>query len=200
MMPAVRPPASQPARAVILYEYPFNERIRTYLRLEDLFRRLGELVPRTHALDHHFAIQTILEVMDVAARADMKTDVLKDLEKHKQQLNSYRGNPAISEAALAQIVGQLDSSFTALHAIPGKNGQTQHTTGNQKLIKWVRQPELHAIKKSYRLVTSLKEPVLNNFPILLNPGARASRPQQKCGRDARAPRLSYLGLIPKLGH
>jgi cell division protein ZapD len=25
---------------VILYEYPFNERIRTYLRLEHLFRRL----------------------------------------------------------------------------------------------------------------------------------------------------------------
>lgn len=33
------------ARSVILYEYPFNERIRTYLRLEHLFRRLGELVP-----------------------------------------------------------------------------------------------------------------------------------------------------------
>ena len=108
---------------MILYEYPFNERIRTYLRLEDLFRRLGELVPRTHALDHHFAIQTIFEVMDVAARADMKTDVLKDLEKHKQQLNSYRGNPAISEAALDQIVGQLDSCFTALNAISGKIGQ-----------------------------------------------------------------------------
>ena len=109
---------------MILYEYPFNERIRTYLRLEDLFRRLGELVPRTHALDHHFAIQTIFEVMDVAARADMKTDVLKDLEKHKQQLNSYRGNPAISEASLDQVVGQLETCFSALNSVSGKIGQT----------------------------------------------------------------------------
>ena len=31
---------------MILYEYPFNERIRTYLRLEHLFLRLGELVAR----------------------------------------------------------------------------------------------------------------------------------------------------------
>jgi len=116
------PPDS--ACAVILYEYPFNERIRTYLRLEHLFRRLGELVPRTHPLDHHFAIQTIFEVMDVAARADMKTDVLKDLEKHKQQLNSYRGNPAISEAALDQVVNRLDDCFSALNAISGKMGQT----------------------------------------------------------------------------
>ena len=35
---------------MILYEYPFNERIRTYLRLEHLFRRLGELVPSESAL------------------------------------------------------------------------------------------------------------------------------------------------------
>ena len=33
---------------MILYEYPFNERLRTYLRLEQLFRRLGELIPRQH--------------------------------------------------------------------------------------------------------------------------------------------------------
>ena len=31
---------------MILYEYPFNERIRTYLRLEQLFLRLGELIAR----------------------------------------------------------------------------------------------------------------------------------------------------------
>ena len=58
--------------SVILYEYPFNERIRTYLRLELLFRRLGELIARTEALDHHFALTTIFEIMDVAARADLK--------------------------------------------------------------------------------------------------------------------------------
>jgi len=44
---------------VILYEYPFNERIRTYLRLEHLFRRLGELVPAESPLSHHFALVTI---------------------------------------------------------------------------------------------------------------------------------------------
>mgnify|MGYP006168004217 CR=1 FL=1 len=94
--------------AVILYEYPFNERIRTYLRLEHLFRRLAELLPRTQALDHHFAIQTIFEIMDVASRVDMKSDVLKDIERHKQQLNSYRGNPAISE-----VTGKIGGSITS---------------------------------------------------------------------------------------
>ena len=34
---------SSTARALVLYEYPFNEGIRTMLRLEHLFDRLGQL-------------------------------------------------------------------------------------------------------------------------------------------------------------
>jgi cell division protein ZapD len=111
-------------RAVILYEYPFNERIRTYLRLEHLFRRLGELVARDQPVDHHYAITTIFEVMDVAGRADLKMDVLKDLEKQKASLNGYRGNPAIAEAVLDEVTGQLESCFAALNAQTGKAGQS----------------------------------------------------------------------------
>jgi cell division protein ZapD len=109
---------------VILYEYPFNERIRTYLRLEHLFRRLGELVERETSTDHHFAITTIFEIMDVAARADLKTDVLKDLEKQKHVLSGFRGNPAISEAVLDDVTGQLEACFAALNGLPGKAGHS----------------------------------------------------------------------------
>ena len=109
---------------MILYEYPFNERIRTYLRLEHLFQRLEELLPRSHPLDHHYAIQTIFEIMDVAARADMKSDVLKDIDRHKLQLNGYRGNPVISERALDDVIAQLDRCFSELNHIPGKPGQS----------------------------------------------------------------------------
>lgn len=108
---------------MILYEYPFNERVRTYLRLEHLFNRLSALMSRADALDHHFAIQTIFEIMDVASRADMKTDVLKDIDRHRTQLNSYRGNPAISERALNEVIAQLDTCFDHLNGTAGKAGQ-----------------------------------------------------------------------------
>ena len=109
---------------MILYEYPFNERIRTYLRLEHRFRRLGELVPAESPLSHHFALVTIFEIMDVAARADLKADVMRDLEKHKSAFNAYRGNPNISEAALDQVVAQLERNFNTLNGIAGKAGQS----------------------------------------------------------------------------
>ncbi|MDB5897576.1 MAG: hypothetical protein JWP41_1178 [Ramlibacter sp.] len=109
---------------MILYEYPFNERIRTYLRLEHLFRRLGELIPRSHPLDHHYALATIFEVMDVAARADLKSDVLKDLERQKHVLNGYRGVPGVAEGVIDRMLGQLDGCFTAVNGTPGKAGQS----------------------------------------------------------------------------
>ncbi len=109
---------------MILYEYPFNERIRTYLRLEHLFRRLGELVERESPTDHHFVITTIFEIMDVAARADLKTDVLKDLEKQKHLLSGFRGNPAISEGVLDDVTNRLEACFAALNGLPGKAGHS----------------------------------------------------------------------------
>ncbi|APW47365.1 cell division protein ZapD [Rhodoferax antarcticus] len=108
---------------MILYEHPLHERVRTYLRLEHLFLRLQQLVTRTDALDHHFALVTLFEIMDVAGRADLKSDLLKDLDRQKNVLDAYRGNPAIAEAVLDRVVGQIDQVFTALNTQQGKAGQ-----------------------------------------------------------------------------
>ncbi len=112
----------QGSNCVILYEYPFNERTRTYLRLEHLFERLGQLVPREAALDHHFALITIFEIMDVSSRADLKSELLKDLEKLKIHMAAFRGNPAISEASLDVVLGRLEDGFTHLSQQIGKPG------------------------------------------------------------------------------
>ena len=117
---------------MILYEYPFNESIRTMLRLEHLFDRLGQLIARDAAVDHHYALATIFEIMDVASRADLKSDLLKDLEKHKQQLNAYRGNPAVSEPALDAVIARIDHAFDGLNQFPGKAGAALN--GNEWLM------------------------------------------------------------------
>ena len=108
---------------MILYEYPFNERIRTYLRLQQLFNRLGQLMGRTDALDHHFALTTLFELVDVGGRADLKTEVLKDLEKNRQQFLSYRGNPSVSEGALNEVIAELDMHLELLKSVSGRIGQ-----------------------------------------------------------------------------
>lgn len=107
---------------MILYEFPFNERIRTYLRLEHLLGRLAQLMPRDGAMDHHFALITLFEVMDVASRADLKSDVLKDLERQKTHMAAFRGNPGISEASLDAVLSQLSDAFDQFSQQLGKPG------------------------------------------------------------------------------
>ena len=107
---------------MVLYEYPLNEGIRTMLRLEHLFDRLGQLVPRGDPVDHHFALVTMFEIIDVASRADLKSDVLKELERHRAQFEGWRGNPSISEAALDAVIGRIDQAFGGLNEQSGKAG------------------------------------------------------------------------------
>ena len=115
-------PVDSGISALVLYEYPFNEGIRTMLRLEHLFGRLKELVRRDSAMDHHFALATMFEIMDVASRADLKSDVLKELERHKTQLMSFRGHPSIAEGVLDEVICRVEQAFIGLNQLAGKAG------------------------------------------------------------------------------
>ena len=103
---------------MILYEYPFQESVRTMLRLEQLFDRLGQLMVRDWAVDHHFALVTLFEIMDVASRADLKSDLLKELERHKQQLHRYcEATRKSRKQALDDVVRRIEQSFDALNQL-----------------------------------------------------------------------------------
>ncbi|EHR73180.1 hypothetical protein BurJ1DRAFT_4388 [Burkholderiales bacterium JOSHI_001] len=125
-------PASRKPPALVLYEYPFNEGIRTMLRLEHLFDRLGQLLPREAPVDHHFALVTLFEIMDVAARADLKSDVLKELERHRNQMQSYRGNAQVDQTALESMLAHIDQAHHDLNQQAGKTGQA--LAGNEWLM------------------------------------------------------------------
>ena len=86
----------------VLYEYPFSERIRTLLRLEDLFDKLLYFCEQQHSYCHHTALLTLFEILEVTSRADLKSDLLQELERHRQTLQALRNNPQVSEAALVR--------------------------------------------------------------------------------------------------
>ncbi len=106
------------------YEFPFNERIRTLLRLEDLFDKLLHNVDSIHTLDHHSALLFMLQILDVIDRAELKVDLLQELERQKINMLHLRGNPAISEKALNDVLIQIDSTTSALRSDNSKLGQS----------------------------------------------------------------------------
>jgi cell division protein ZapD len=117
---------------VICYEFPLNERVRTLLRLEDLYERIEHFIKSDASEDHHAAIELLFELVDVAGRADLKSDLLQELERQKRLLQGLRDNPEVSENALNAILGRIDSASEALLSLSGKIGQ--HLRDNEWLM------------------------------------------------------------------
>ncbi|HVL76377.1 MAG TPA: cell division protein ZapD [Noviherbaspirillum sp.] len=108
---------------MITYEYPFNERIRTLLRLEDLYEKFTFFLHQEHPQHHHVALSTIFEMLEVAGRADLKSDLLQELERQKQTLLGFRANPNVLPERLDAVLAEIDRCSAALMASQGKTGQ-----------------------------------------------------------------------------
>ena len=108
---------------MIVYEYPFNERIRTLLRLEDLYEKFSFFLQLDHPHHHHVALSLIFEMLEVAGRADLKSDLLQELERQKQTLLGFRSNPNVATDMLNAVIDDINRISTRLMGAQGKSGQ-----------------------------------------------------------------------------
>lgn len=108
---------------MIVYEFPLNERVRTLLRIENLYQRARHFKSQDGSQEHHVAILSLFEILDVAGRADLKSELMQELERKKAQLDSLRDNPSVEQSKLAAIIAETEQAIAALLAISGKTGQ-----------------------------------------------------------------------------
>ncbi|MDR3086962.1 MAG: cell division protein ZapD, partial [Azoarcus sp.] len=108
---------------MITYEYPFNERIRTLLRLEDLLQRCAHFRDSDDPLHHHVALLALFDTIEVAGRSDLKVDLVQELERQRQILMSFRDNPDISENALGDALKEIEQASSSLLVMKGRFGQ-----------------------------------------------------------------------------
>jgi cell division protein ZapD len=97
----VREPANP---SLIGYEYPLSERVRTLLRLEDLYKKAWCFTEKSEPVENHVALVLLFDILEVAGRADLKSDLLQELERQRQSLEGLRDNPAISVDVLNQVL------------------------------------------------------------------------------------------------
>lgn len=107
----------------IIYEQPLNERIRNFIRLEHLFQQASYTLRGYSIWDSRATINSIIDILDILSRSDIKTEILKELERHQSSLSKLAGVPGVDKEQLNSILAQLTSSQTELHAINGQLGQ-----------------------------------------------------------------------------
>ncbi len=126
---ALGPPAKQDclprqADSVIIYEQPLNERIRGFLRLEHLFENIAARIHGISAWDSHAALAGLIEVFDLFSRCDIKSELIKELERHAAIFMRLRPHPGVDLSRLDQTIEQLDALLTSLKDHACQPGQS----------------------------------------------------------------------------
>lgn len=107
----------------ITYEQPLNERIRTLMRLEFLFRQIDHTLDSESPWDSRATLASLIEVLNVFARGDLKTEVIKELERLAGSLAPLADKPGVDGGKLNQILDETDLLIDRLHGFQGQLGQ-----------------------------------------------------------------------------
>lgn len=114
-----------------VYEFPLNERIRTWLRLEDLFDKARYFLDLGGARAHHAALLAVFDIVDITARSELRNELIQELERQRGVLESLRKNPAVDGRRLDHVLETITAILTQLFAMTGKMGQ--HVRDNEWL-------------------------------------------------------------------
>lgn len=106
----------------ITYEFPLNERIRVFIRLEQLFQQFIHFSAGETVADKRAAITVLLDIMSIFRRNDLKSEILKELDRQATVLGKIATSKGVDTEILENILDQLAQISKKLHAITGKIG------------------------------------------------------------------------------
>jgi cell division protein ZapD len=109
----------RPVKDVIIYEQPLNERIRTFLRLEFLFSQASQHLYDNSEWGSRSTLISLLDILSIFGRTDLKTEVLKELERHTATLNRLESNPEVDRNRLKKELADLKSLGSKLRETSG---------------------------------------------------------------------------------
>jgi cell division protein ZapD len=125
-----------PETRTTVYEQPLNERIRALLRLEYLFERAGYRIDGATAWDSRASLEAILDILALLTRADLKAEIIKELERHLTTLDGLRSNREVDLQRLDQVLDEVRRPLQALRAIDSVPGSELR---QNELLSAVRQ-------------------------------------------------------------
>ena len=111
----------------LYYEYPCNEQLRSYLRIEQLFDQINTMVASDDERHHVFAIQHIFHLIDYLHRNDVKASVLKHLDNRITEYVILESRPEVDVDNLENFLIQLRNLQQWIYKHHGKFGKFAQT-------------------------------------------------------------------------
>lgn len=109
---------------LLTFEHPLNERTRTFLRLEHLFDRFDFFAPQYDSWATRVAVECLIDIVAITARADVRNELLKELERNLAGLQRFASQPGVDEDSLARVMDDLQAAIDRLRELSGPLGQS----------------------------------------------------------------------------
>jgi len=119
-----------------IYELPLNERIRTLLRLESLFQQARYSMRGYSVWDSRATISHILDIMNIMSRIDLRSELVKELERQTSALIAISNRPGVDPSILEDTLNKLK---TYTHNLKSAQNHSSHELNKIELLKLIRQ-------------------------------------------------------------
>lgn len=106
----------------ITYEFPLNERIRVFIRLEQLFQQFSHFSAGITVADKRAAISALLDIMSIFRRNDLKSETLKELDRNAKALGKMAHNQSVDSIKLDSLLAEVGQISKSLYGMTGKIG------------------------------------------------------------------------------
>ncbi|MGL5952970.1 Protein of uncharacterised function (DUF1342) [Providencia rustigianii] len=120
---------------LVTYEYPMNEKIRSWLRLETLLLQIYEQSNITSYASGIAFFRSVSELIEILDRGEVRTDLIKELEKYKTKLLNWAESPNVDKQLLTSLTDDLSNKLSILTLAP----RFGHLLRTDKIISMVRQ-------------------------------------------------------------
>jgi cell division protein ZapD len=121
--------------AALIFEHPLNEKVRNYLRLEQLFEQLMLSKALQHPLQQQQFFRALFEVAEVLERCEWRADLLKDLAKQADKLEQWAAMPKVDISKIEQLLLQVKTLISTI----SKHARVSDQLKSDRLLSSIRQ-------------------------------------------------------------
>lgn len=119
----------------VIFEHPLNERTRSWLRIETSLQQMHTLAPLDSLPASLAFFRAAAEFIEVTDRGEVRSEILKELEKQQKKLMKWAEAPNADPALIQGLSDDLKQQSAALSSAPRI---AQHLK-DDKIIAIVRQ-------------------------------------------------------------
>ena len=107
----------------VVYELPLNEKFRTLIRLEALLKEIAHHLEGESYWDSRSAMNMFVAVMNIFSRPEIKTDLLKELDRINAVVSKYATCELPNIDYIQAVQNQLNTVARDLRNVEGQLGQ-----------------------------------------------------------------------------